>query len=303
MTKHGDAKQQLMEIVRTINKTCVEGKGFDKLAPFFHDDVVVVPPGFTSRAEGRDVCLKSYEDACSQMTFEKLDASEEQVDLYDSTAVVSYKYDCIWESKGKRLEDDGREILVCVQEGQDWKIAWRTLIPGQRQIEPCPTQEAKAGAEVCEDIGETCRSLMTAMPACYLTTMDADGFPHTTAMLNLRCAKEFPSLVELHEDSEDPFLLYLSTSMQSGKMARMQTNPKVSAYFCDPDQIVGLMLGGEIEIITDQDLKNRVWQEGWTMYYPNGPEGPEYGVIRLVPKVAKGWNQNGPFKLKLGGSS
>ncbi|UCD53224.1 MAG: DUF4440 domain-containing protein [Phycisphaerales bacterium] len=298
MPRHDDTAQQITEIIRTINKTCIEGKGFDTLAPLFHDDVVVVPPGFTTHIKGRDTCLKSYEDGFSQTTFEKLEASEERVDVYDSTAVASYKYDCIWEFKGKRFEEDGYEILVCVKEDRDWKIVWRTLIPGQRQIEPCPVQEAKAGVEAPQDIKQTCRNLLAAMPVCYLTTMDADGFPHTTAMLNLRCAKEFPSLVGLHEDSEEEFLLYLTTSLQSGKMARMQANPKVSAYFCDPDQIVGLMLGGEIEIVTDQALKNRVWQDGWTMYYPNGPEGDEYGVVRLAPAIIKGWCRNQPFVLK-----
>ncbi len=144
---------------------------------------------------------------------------------------------------------------------------------------------------------------MTTMPACYLTTVDGDGFPHTTAMVNLCCAKDFPALVELHEEGKDAFTLYLSTGMQSNKMARMQANPKVCVYFCDPGQFVGLMLGGEIEIITDKDLKNRIWHEDWTMYYPSGPEGPDYGVIKLAPKAAKGWNQSEPYELKIGEAS
>jgi len=291
-----------MEMVHTINQTCTKGEGFEALEPLFHDEAVIIPPGFSTHAKGKEVCLKSYEDGCVQMTFEKLEASEERVDVYDSTAVASYKYDCIWDYKGKRFEDSGHEVLVCVKEDSDWKIAWRTLIPGQRQIEPNPTQETPASV-VSDEVRQTCWSLMTLMPACYLTTMDADGFPHTTAMLNLCCAKDFPSLVGLHEEGKDSFTLYLSTSMQSDKMTRMQANPKVCVYFCDPGQFVGLMLGGEIEILTDQDLKNRLWQEGWTMYYPNGPEGPEYGVMRLVPSVAKGWNQNGPFELKIGEAS
>ncbi len=153
--------------------------------------------------------------------------------------------------------------------------------------------------EVSQDVRQVCRNLMAEMPVCYLTSIDADGYPHTTAMLNLCCAKQYPSLLELHEDPEAPFLLYMSTGTQSNKTARMQANPKVSVYFCDPERIVGLMLGGEIEIITDRALKSRIWQEGWTIYYPNGPQGPEYGILRLVPKVAKGWNQNGPFELTL----
>ena len=299
MTSRNETKDQLMGIVRAINRTCMEGKGFDKIAPFFHEDFTVVHPRFAARARGRDASLKTYEDACSQMTFEKLDASEEQIDVYGSTAVLSYKYDCIWEFKGRRLEDDGRELLVFVKDEGDWKVAWRTVMPGSRQAETCPTEEEEAAIDTGADVRRICLDMMTAARACYLTTMDADGFPQTTAMLNLRCAHDYPSLVPLYEEANNAFLLYLSTGMESGKMARMQANPKVSVYFCNPGRIVGLMLGGEIEIVTDQALKNRIWQEGWTMYYPNGPEGPEYGVIRLAPTLIKGWRVGQPFEIHL----
>ncbi len=302
-TTNSDTKNQLWQMVQSINRICREGKGFDKLTPMFHEKVVIAPPGFVARAEGRDVCLKSYEDACSQMTFEKLDASDEQIDVYGSTAVVSYKYDCVWEFQGKRFEDDGHEILVFAQDGKDWQVAWRTLIPGSRQIETSPAEEAQAGQTPGTNLRQECLQLMETASVCQLTTIDSDGFPHTTAMNNLRDRNLYPNLVGLYQGQDNDFVIYLSTSQQSGKMARMLANPKVSVYFCKADQFHGLMLGGTIEVITDQDLKNRVWQEGWTMYYPNGPEGPEYGVMRLAPTVAKGWFRNGPFELKLRGSS
>lgn len=293
-----DVRDRLWEIVQTVNRIFAEGGGFDKIAPLFHEDFTIVHPRFAARARGRDVSLRCYEDACSQMTFEKLDASDEQIDVYGSTAVVSYKYDCLWQFKGRQFEDDGHEVFVFVQDGQDWKVAWRTLIPGSRQAQACPAWDEKANANVDTDIRRTCIDLMAASPACCLTTIDPDGFPQTTAMNNLRCAREYPSLAPLYEEADNPFLLYMSTAMQSGKIARMQANPKVSVYFCDAGQIIGFMLGGEIEIVTDQALKNRIWQDGWTMYYPNGPQGPEYGVVRLAPTTVKGWCRNQPFELK-----
>jgi general stress protein 26 len=234
------------------------------------------------------------------MVFHRLDGSDERIDVWGDTAVVTYRYDCVWDFQGKTLTDDGHEILVFVREGEDWRIAWRTLIPGSRQIETCPTEQEPRRKG--QDIRQSCLDLMKTSPACQLTTIDADGFPHTTAMNNLRCAKEYPSLTELYQGQDNDFLLYLSTSMQSDKMARIRANPKVSVYFCVPDQFIGLMLGGRIEVITDQALKNQIWQQGWTMYYPNGPEGPEYGVLRLAPTVTKGWFQGRPFEFQLKGS-
>jgi general stress protein 26 len=297
MANQDAVRDRLMQVVRTINNKCMEGEGFDEIAPLFHEDFTVVHPRFAARARGRGVSLKCYEEACAQMTFEKLDASEEQVDVYGSTAILSYKYDCVWEFKGRKLDDEGHELLVFVKDDEDWKVAWRTLMPGSRQAETCPTEEEKAPIDSGADTRRTCLDMMTAARACYLTTIDADGFPQTTAMLNLRCAHDYPSLEPLYKETDNEFLLYMSTGMQSGKMARMQANPKVSVYFCDPGRIIGFMLGGKIEIITDQALKNRVWQDGWTMYYPNGPEGPEYGVLRLAPTTVKGWRVGQPFQI------
>jgi hypothetical protein len=58
-------KDRIWQIVETINRICKEGKGFDRLGPFYHDRVVMVPPGLDLRVEGRATCLRYYEDACS----------------------------------------------------------------------------------------------------------------------------------------------------------------------------------------------------------------------------------------------
>jgi len=277
----------------------MENKGFDRIEPFFHENVVVIPPGFRHRAAGREVCLNSYKDACSQMTFHKLQASDEQIDIFGSFAVATNRFDCIWEFQGKKFEEDGREILVLEKDSENWKIAWRTLIPSARHVDAVEGEEPKEGANGAIDLRQRCIDLMAARPVCFLTTMDEDGFPNTNAMNNLRHTLLYPSLKELFQESQNEFTLYLSTSMQSYKVARMQANPRISVYFCDEDQFFGFNLRGEVELVLDQDLKDRIWQKGWTIYYPNGPEGWEFGVIKLKPKTARGWSESGTFELKL----
>jgi general stress protein 26 len=303
MSRQDNAAEQIRQVVQTFYDTCKFGKGFDRLKPLFHEQVVFMPPGLSAHVRGRDVCLKSYEDACSSMTFHKLDASEDHIDIFGQTAMMAYRYDCVYEFQGKKHEDDGHEILMLVQEQGQWKLAWRTLIPGSRQTETCPVEKAQAATQAGDtrpqDIKATCLDLMAQSLTCQLTSIDANGFPHTTAMNNLRCVREYPSLVELHAEIPNDFMLYMSTANQSNKMARLVANPKVSVYYCDPDNIVGLMLGGTIEVVRDQDLKSRIWQKAWTMYYPSGPDGPEYGILKLVPTIVKGWHKNGPFEIKI----
>lgn len=153
--------------------------------------------------------------------------------------------------------------------------------------------------EGSDGLREACRELMRTAPNCYLTLVDAAGFPQTTAMLNLRNARQFPTQAGLHDEDGRDFLLYMTTGLTSPKVVRARANPKASVYFCDPPSFFGLMLGGEIEFVTDPDLKRRLWQDGWTMYYPSGRDGPEYGVLRMAPRVVKGWRQAGAFEITL----
>jgi general stress protein 26/ketosteroid isomerase-like protein len=294
------SREQIWQAVQAINRACRDGSGFAALAPLFVDQAVLVTPGTGQRAEGRDACLKNLEDFCSQVRFHTFTESVPQIDVFGSAAMVSYRYDAIWEFQGKRHEEDGRDVLAFVQDQGRWRAAWRTLLPGTRRTQSSAGEGSKL-AETDqtgpEGVEQRCVALMETASACYLTAVDNDGFPQTTAMLNLRNTRQFPSLAPLYQGQKNDFLIYLTTGMQSPKLARIRANPKVSLYYCDPDSIHGLMLGGEIEIVSDPEIRNRVWQKGWTVYYPNGPEGPEYGVLRLAPSVAKGCCQGRAFNF------
>ncbi len=125
----------------------------------------------------------------------------------------------------------------------------------------------------------------------YLTTVDNDGFPETRAMFNLRRKKQFPKLHELFKKHQDDFMVYFTTNTSSLKIGHIKKNPRVSVYYCKPDEWRGLMLGGEIEIVTEGGIKKELWQNGWEMYYPGGPDDPDYTVLRLSPIFAKYYHQ------------
>lgn len=299
MSEQEEVKSQIAASIKHINEICTRGRDFDGMVDLFHADAVMAHPRFTGSATGRDACIKIYEDVCSRMKFHKLDASEQRIDVFGDTAVVSHRYDCIWDYRGKTFTDDGHEIFVFIRDGVHWKIVWRTIIPGTRQTEVCPVEQD----QICsgQDVRTTCLDLIAMQAVCHLTTMDDQGYPHTTAMLNLRCAREYPNLVDLHAQEPNEFCIYMTTGNQSPKMARLKANAKASLYFCDADHLIGMMLGGDIEVVEDQALKERIWQKGWTLYYPNGPKGPEYGIIKLAPRIAKGWCRNQPFEIQLRG--
>ena len=129
--------------------------------------------------------------------------------------------------------------------------------------------------------------LMSIAEAAFLTTVDAEGFPQTRALVNLRQKEQYPGLIELFDGHRDDFLVYLGTNRSSNKVQQIRENPKASVYYCKPSEWRGLMLGGKIEIVTDQALKEAIWQDGWEMYYPEGVTDPEYTILRLLPTIAR----------------
>ncbi len=133
--------------------------------------------------------------------------------------------------------------------------------------------------------------LLEVAEAAYLTTVDSHGFPQTRAMFNLRRKEQYPGLSELFRKHRDDFLVYFTTNTASPKIAQIRKNPKVSVYYCKPGEWRGLMLSGEIEIVTDREIKKAIWQEGWEMYYPEGVDDPDYTVLCLFPISAKYYHQ------------
>jgi len=138
-----------------------------------------------------------------------------------------------------------------------------------------------------EEIKKTCLDLMETSNAAYLTTIDYNGFPITRAMFNLRNTEQFPEFNELFQNHENKFVIYISTNTSSSKVEHIKKNPKISVYFCDPDDFKGVMLGGTIEIVDDVDLKRKIWLDWWTKYYPKGVDDPDYTLLRLNPKQVR----------------
>lgn len=140
--------------------------------------------------------------------------------------------------------------------------------------------------------------LMNSTEVNYFTTI-YNGVPYTRALENLRNEKKFPKSSRMFAEHRNDLLAYFSTNTSSTKVKQIQKNPNVSVYYCIPKEYRGVMLGGLIEIITDQNIKEGLWEEGWERYYPKGVEDEDYTVLHLLPKHIRGWNQNKTFVLDL----
>ena len=154
-----------------------------------------------------------------------------------------------------------------------------------------------------KELKKVCLNLMETAEAVYLSTISSDGFPHTRIMSNLRNKKEHPGLVKIFEQHKEDFLIYMVTSSSSAKMQQIRANPKVSVYlsvYTDiPSEFQCLMLGGEIEEVTNNQLKKQLWQDGWEIHWPGGADDPEFTVLMLMPAFANGGYKEAPFEFTL----
>lgn len=156
-----------------------------------------------------------------------------------------------------------------------------------------------------KELKQACLNLMEKVDVLYLSTIDINGFPHIRLMSNLRDKKQHPKLARMFEQHKEDFLIYMVTSGSSVKMRQIRANPKVSVFFSVytevPSDFQCLMLCGEIEEVSDRQLKKQLWQAGWEIFWKGGVDDPEYTVLRLMPAFARGGYKESPFEFELSG--
>jgi general stress protein 26 len=141
-------------------------------------------------------------------------------------------------------------------------------------------------------------NLIKEADAAYLSTIDANGYPITRAMLNLKNKNIFPKLVNFMSKQDD-LTLFFTTNTSSSKVKDIMKNPRVSVYFCDVNNYNGFMCQGDIEIVKDKQLKHDLWLDEWVMYYPEGKDSEDYTVLKLEPKYVRRYHGLHQEEMKL----
>ncbi|MFA5264122.1 MAG: pyridoxamine 5'-phosphate oxidase family protein [Opitutaceae bacterium] len=139
-------------------------------------------------------------------------------------------------------------------------------------------------------------TLLNEADAVYLATIGKCG-PRIRAMENLRRNAASPDARNFW--IKEGFTVYFSTSAASGKVSEIRETPLATAYFADPRRTFGVELSGTIEVLNDPDLKKRLWNDVWRIYWRLGPDDPDYLLLRLQPRLAAGWKGTKPFKIDL----
>lgn len=129
MSSADDAKrrEEIREIVKKINGAWRSGRP-EELAAYFHEDMVIAPPGLSGRAKGRDACVASYREFIQMAKVKEYKEAEPGIDLWGSTAVATYGWEMVYELKGESYHESGWDVFVFQREGTEWRAVWRTLV-------------------------------------------------------------------------------------------------------------------------------------------------------------------------------
>ena len=133
-------------------------------------------------------------------------------------------------------------------------------------------------------------SIIKESEAAYLATVDKEGKPEIRALLNLCNPKQFKKLEgkTLFADGET-LTMYFTTNTSSKKVERIRNNHNAAIYFCEPKKFRGICASGTIEEVTDQSVKEDLWQTGWLLYYHKGKTDPDYTVLKFTSTKIEGW--------------
>ena len=115
----------------------------------------------------------------------------------------------------------------------------------------------------------TIGNLIDKQSVAFVASVDEEGFPNMKAMLAPRKRegiKEF----------------WFTTNTSSARVKQYLANSKASIYFYDKRFFRGVMLYGTMEVLTDAESKELIWQKGDEMYYPQGVTDPDYCVLKFT---------------------
>jgi hypothetical protein len=120
-------RDDVARVLRSINDCWLNFKP-QELAQYFHNDMVMVFPGFAGRVEGASAVVAGYEDFCANARVHEYDEQDLQVDMFGSTAVASYTFRMVFEREGLKYSSNGRDLFVLNKEAGAWLAVWRTML-------------------------------------------------------------------------------------------------------------------------------------------------------------------------------
>ena len=122
-----DEKILLWDIVLKINQSWTKGE-LNSIAQYIHNDVIVTNEEFNHLTKSKEELLQSYQHFYDNADIRGFKESDPVIDIIETTAIVSYKWNIKYIMKGIEYDEAGKEILVFAKVEDKWLVVWRSLL-------------------------------------------------------------------------------------------------------------------------------------------------------------------------------
>jgi predicted lipid-binding transport protein (Tim44 family) len=119
--------QDAATAMRQINQTWRDGQ-VEALAPMVHPEIVMVLPDFSGSIQGREDFLAGFRDFLQNATMQEFREEDHHIDVVGDTAVVTFRYEMVYERSGKRYRSTGRDLWVFQKQHKAWIAVWRAML-------------------------------------------------------------------------------------------------------------------------------------------------------------------------------
>jgi len=114
------------QTMTAINQAWQSGRPSD-MAPHLHPGIVMKLPNFSGTVAGRDNLIAGFEDFCANARVLEYHESDRQIDLVGDCAVVSVRFEMLYERSSYRGRSGGRDVWVFTRAADRWVAVWRTM--------------------------------------------------------------------------------------------------------------------------------------------------------------------------------
>ncbi|MFP4346166.1 MAG: pyridoxamine 5'-phosphate oxidase family protein [Anaerolineales bacterium] len=120
-----------------------------------------------------------------------------------------------------------------------------------------------------ERLLEITRNTMEAAGFCFLVSQGSSG------SANARLMQPFALTAD--------WVVWCGASPSSRKVAEVRENERVTLGYAYAPEGAYVTLLGQAQIVTNPALRRRYWRESFAEFWPEGPEGENYVLIKFVP--------------------
>lgn len=103
------------------------------LGECFEDNMIIKGPGFELLAQGKEACIRSYQDFMRQASVRKFRRCDVHIESWEQTAVATYLWEMTYSMNGQDFTESGYDMFVFTRVDGRWRAVWRAILPSVTQ--------------------------------------------------------------------------------------------------------------------------------------------------------------------------